>query len=149
MALDSRHAGEWLWNGGLLVLNLAVASHALLQANPAAGGWRRCLATRLQARMHWLVPAIGIAAALMMTALVCDPRYRSFPSSAFILPALCWLLLPVRGARVETTLAALTLAIGIPLSLWQETLLNGQAVLWAITSALLALALWLRRAPAA
>jgi len=149
LLLDSRHAGEWLWNGGLLVLNLAVATHALLQANPAAGGWRRALAARLQARMRWLVPAIGIAAALMMTALVCDPRYRSFPSSAFILPALCWLLLPVRGARVETTLAALILAIGIPLSLWQETLLNGQAVLWAITSALLALALWLRRAPAA
>ncbi|MOA12645.1 hypothetical protein D3C78_1326570 [compost metagenome] len=78
-----------------------------------------------------------------------DPRYRSFPTFALLLPALSYLRWPVRGPREELGLLAALIAIGLPAMLWQETLQNTQALGWGLTSLLLLVALWRCRRPAA
>jgi len=79
---------------------------------------------------------------VMMLAMVTDARYRSFPSAALLLPALVYLLRPVPGPRREIAVLAVLIAAGIVPQLYEETLDNLQAIGWAITSALLAAALW-------
>ena len=145
--LDSRHPGEWLWHGALAVLNLLCGARLLLALNPAGHGWRARLGAWLEARAALWLLAAGLAASWLMLALVFDPRYRSFPSAALLLPALACLLRPCRGPRLELGLCAALLAIGLPLLLWQETLLNGQALGWAAVSLLMLAALWRSRTP--
>lgn len=147
LILDSRHAGEWLWHGALLALNLLVAARTLLRLNPPQSGWRVELGSWLEARAGWWLLAAGLAAAWLMLALVFEPRYRSFPSAALLLPALAYLGWPAHGPRDELGLLAVLLGIGLPVMLWQETLLNTQAMGWGLVSLLLLLALWRCRRP--
>jgi exo-beta-1,3-glucanase (GH17 family) len=137
----SRSAEEWLWAGLLLALNLLVLLHALLGLGPR-DGWRQRLFAWLQAYAGWWLLAAGFAGAVLMLGLVFDPRYRSFPSAALLLPALFYLCRPVPLARREAGLLAALIGTGIPLQLYQEGLHNQQALGWALVSLLLALALW-------
>ncbi len=141
MTLDSRHLGEWLWNGALFGLGLLLAIRGLFRINPPATGWRERCAAWLQARNHWWLLATALAGAWLMTALVFDPRYRSFPTFALLLPALSFLCWPARGPRVELNLLTFMIALGLPAMLWQETLVNGQALGWGAVALLLVLAL--------
>lgn len=138
--ITSRFAGEWLWAGLLLALNLVVLMHALLCLDPQRG-WRLRLFDWLQARAGWWLLAAGFGGAVLMLGLVFDPRYRSFPSAALLLPALFYLCRPVALAHREAGLLAALIAAGIPLQLYQEGLRNQQALGWALVSLLLALAL--------
>ena len=85
-------------------------------------------------KMGGLLPAIvqdALSGAVLMLGLVFDPRYRSFPSAALLLPALFYLCRPVALARREAGLLAALIAAGIPLQLYQEGLRNQQALGWA------------------
>jgi len=139
--VTSRYVGEWLWAGALLALNLLVLAHAAL-ALSTAQGWRAQAFGWLERRAGWWLAAAGFAGAVMMLAMVTDARYRSFPSAALLLPALVYLLRPVPGPRREIAVLAVLIAAGIVPQLYEETLDNLQAIGWAITSALLAAALW-------
>ncbi|MCC6076193.1 beta (1-6) glucans synthase [Pseudomonas sp. GCM10022188] len=146
--LDSRHFGEWLWFGALLMLSLFTAARGLLQLNPPAAGWRAELATWLEDRAGILLLATALAGAWLMMAQVFDPRYRSFPTFAMLLPALTFALWPVRGPRDELGLLAVLIGLGLPIMLWQETLLNVQALGWGLVGLLLTGVLWRSRQPA-
>lgn len=146
--LDSRHPGEWLWFGALLLLSLLTAARGLLHLNPPAAGWRALLAAWLESRASALLLATALAGAWLMMAQVFDPRYRSFPTFALLLPALSFALWPARGPRDELGLLAVLIGIGLPIMLWQETLLNLQALGWALVSLLLVPVLWRSRCPA-
>ncbi|MCY1347503.1 hypothetical protein D9M69_336120 [compost metagenome] len=139
--VTSRYAGEWLWAAALAGLNLIVLAHGAL-ALAARQGWRQRLFAWFDARGGWWLCAAGFAAAVMMLALVFDPRYRSFPSTALLLPALVYLCRPVAAPRREIALLAAFVAAGIVPQLVQETLANAQAIGWAAVSALMAAALW-------
>ena len=78
----------------------------------------------------------------MMLGLVFEPRYRSFPSAALLLPALVYLLRPVRGPRRELGLLAFIIGAGIPIQLYREGLDNQQAWVWALVCVLMVAALW-------
>ena len=86
--------------------------------------------------------AAGFATAVSMLALVFDPRYRSFPSAAFVLPALVYLLRPVKVAKAEVTLLAVIVGVGIVPQLYREGLASQPAWGWAAISVLMTLALW-------
>ncbi|MES2818030.1 MAG: beta (1-6) glucans synthase [Pseudomonadota bacterium] len=146
--ITSRFTGEWLWATALLALNLVVLAHAAL-ALSAGTGWRARLFAWLQARGGWWLAAAGFACTVLMLGLVVDARYRSFPSAALLLPALVYLCRPVAGPRREMALLILLIGAGIPLQLYQETLVNTQALGWAAVSLLLLAALWrsLRQSP--
>ena len=60
-----------------------------------------------------MLAVAGFAAAVMMLELVFDPRYRSFPSVAFILPALVYLCRPVSVPRREIALLTFIIGAGI------------------------------------
>ena len=105
-------------------------------------GWRERLFNLLERHAGWWLAAAGFAGAVMMLGLVFEPRYRSFPSAALILPALVYLLRPVRGPRREFGLLALIIGAGIPLQLYREGLNNEQAWTWALVSVLMVIALW-------
>lgn len=77
----------------------------------------------------------------MMLALVFDARYRSFPSAALLLPALLYSCRPVAGPCREIALLMVLIGLGILPQLYQETLLNAEALGWALVSLLLAVAL--------
>ncbi|PYY78854.1 beta (1-6) glucans synthase [Pseudomonas sp. TKO26] len=139
--VTSRFTGEWLWAALLLGLNLLVLSHAALTLSPRQG-WRQRAFNALEQRAGWLLAAAGFAAAVMMLELVFDPRYRSFPSAALILPALVYLCRPVRVARREIALLTFILGAGIAPQLYQEGLANQQAWGWALVSLLMVAALW-------
>ena len=140
-SVTSRYAGEWVWASALLLLNLIVMAHAA-SALGQRGGWRERLFNALERRAGWWLAAAGFAGAVMMLGLVFEPRYRSFPSAALLLPALVYLLRPVRGPRRELGLLAFIIGAGIPLQLYGEGLRNEQAWGWALVSALLVVALW-------
>ena len=139
--LTSRYWGEWLWAFALLLLNLLVMAHAAL-ALSNQHGWRQRWFQWLQRRAHYWLLGAGFAGAVMMLALVVDARYRSFPSSALLLPTLFYALRPVRMPVSECRLLALIVTLGIAPQLYIETLGNQQAIGWALVSALLACALW-------
>ncbi|MGZ0781959.1 glycoside hydrolase family 17 protein [Pseudomonas saponiphila] len=139
--VTSRFTGEWLWAALLLGLNLLVLSHAALTLSPRQG-WRQRAFNALEQRAGWLLAAAGFAAAVMMLELVFDPRYRSFPSAALVLPALVYLCRPVRVARREIALLTFILGAGIAPQLYQEGLANQQAWGWALVSLLMVAALW-------
>ncbi len=134
--ITSRFAGEWLWAALLLGLNLLVLLHSML-ALSARQGFRQRLFNWLQAHAGWWLLASGFAGAVLMLGLVFEPRYRSFPTAALLLPALVYLLRPVVIAQREATLLAAFIGLGMPLQLYQEGLSNQQAIGWALVSLLL------------
>jgi len=73
---------------------------------------------------------------------VFDPRYRSFASTAFILPALVYLCRPVPVARREIALLTFIIGACIAPQLFREGLQNQQAWGWALVSLLMVAALW-------
>ena len=137
----SRFIGEWLWAGLLVGLNLIVMSHAAL-ALGSKQGWRERMFNTCERHAGVWLTATGFAGAVMMLGLVFEPRYRSFPTTALLLPALFYLVRPVRGPRRELALLAFIIGAGIPLQLYREGLNNDQALEWALVSVLLVLALW-------
>src|SRR5690606_23927412 len=70
LLLDSRHLGEWLWFGTLLVLSLLAGARGLLRLNPPVAGWRAQLAGRLESRASALLLATALAGAWLMMAQV-------------------------------------------------------------------------------
>ena len=138
--INARFAEEWVWAVLLVGLNLIVLAHGVL-AQAQRSGWRERLFAWLDRRGGWWLGAAGFAAAVMMLALVFDARYRSFPSAALVLPALVYLLRPVRVRRPEALLLTAIVAVGIPVQLAIEGLQNQQAWWWAIVSGLMAWAL--------
>ncbi|MBC7210157.1 MAG: beta (1-6) glucans synthase, partial [Pseudomonas sp.] len=141
MRTNARFVGEWLWAGALAGLNLLVLAHgALALARP--DGWRQRLFTWLEAHAGTWLLAAGFAAAVSMLAMVFDPRYRSFPSAALLLPAVVYLLRPVPARRAEVALLAFIVGAGVAPQLFQEGLANRQAWGWAVVSVLMAGALW-------
>ncbi|MGE8415503.1 MAG: beta (1-6) glucans synthase [Pseudomonas sp.] len=139
--VTSRFASEWAWAALLLGLNLLVLAHAALSLAPREG-WRQRLFAILEARAGWLLAVAGFAAAVMMLELVFDPRYRSFPSAALLLPALAFLCRPVRVPRREIALLTFIVGAGIAPQLYQEGLANQQAWGWTLVSLLMTAALW-------
>ncbi|UZE30573.1 glycoside hydrolase family 17 protein [Pseudomonas asplenii] len=139
--VTSRSTGEWLWAGLLVGLNLLVLVHAALTLGNRSG-WRQGAFEWLEQRSGWLLAATGFAGAVMMLELALDPRYRSFPSAALLLPAWVFLLRPVRAPRGETALLAFIIGAGIVPQLYREGLQNPQAWGWAAVSVLLVVALW-------
>ncbi|AYC33614.1 beta (1-6) glucans synthase [Pseudomonas cavernae] len=139
--VTSRYFGEWLWAVLLVGLNLIVLAHGAL-ALAAKQGWRARLFAWLDARGGWWLLAAGFAAAVMMLSLVFDPRYRCFPSAALLLPAMVYLCRPVAAPRREIAVLTLIVGAGIAPQLYQETLLNLQAIGWALVSLLMVAALW-------
>jgi hypothetical protein len=139
--VTTRFTSEWLWVGLLTVLNLLVLAHAALTLSPRVG-WRGRAFDLLERRAGWLVATAGFAAAVMMLELVFDPRYRSFPSVAFIVPALVYLCRPVSAPRREIALLTFIIGAGIAPQLLREGLLNQQAWGWALVSVLMVVALW-------
>lgn len=116
-------------------------AHAAL-ALSAREGWRERSFNWLEQRAGWLVAVAGFAGAVMMLALVFDPRYRSFPSAALLLPALVYLVRPVTGPRREIALLTFIIGAGIAPQLYREGLMNQQALSWALVSVLMVVALW-------
>jgi exo-beta-1,3-glucanase (GH17 family) len=139
--VTSRFAGEYLWALALIALNLLVLAHAALDLS-ARTGWRGQAFKWLDARGFWWLGAAGFAAAVMMLAMVFDPRYRSFPTATLWLPALFYLFRPVSVARRETALLAFIVGAGIIAQLAGEGLSNPQALGWALACSLMTLALW-------
>ncbi|WPP01222.1 glycosyl hydrolase family 17 protein [Pseudomonas sp. HR96] len=139
--IDVRFFGEWVWMALLTGLNLLLLSYALLGL-ARRRGWRERAYQWLQARAGWWLSAAGFAAAVMMLAMVFDPRYRSFASASLLLPALVFALQPVRGPRNELSLMALIVGLGIPLQLWREGLENQQAWGWAAVCVVMVVGLW-------
>ncbi|MNM58584.1 hypothetical protein D3C81_698170 [compost metagenome] len=139
--INSRFVGEWVWALLLAGLNLIVLAHGAL-ALAQRQGWRERVFAWLEARAGGWLLAAGFAAAVSMLALVFDPRYRSFPSAALMLPAVVYLLRPVRGPRAEIGLLAFIVGAGIAPQLFREGLNNQQALVWAGVSVLMVGALW-------
>jgi exo-beta-1,3-glucanase (GH17 family) len=139
--VTSRYAGEYLWAAVLVALNLLVLAHAVLTLS-ARAGWRGRAFDWFEARSAWWLSASGFAAAVMMLAMVFDPRYRSFATPTLWLPALFYLLRPVSAPRREIGLLALIVAAAIIPQLFREGLSNPQALAWAAASVLMTLALW-------
>ncbi len=148
--VTSRFAGEYVWAVILVGLNLIVLAHAAL-ALSAKNGWRARAFLWFETRAGWWVTATGFAAAVMMLALVFDARYRSLPTPTLLLPALFYLLRPVRVPRREVALLTFIVGAGIAPQLFQEGLHSQQALGWALVSLLLTAALWrclrVRRSP--
>lgn len=139
--VTSRFTGEYLWAGALMVLNLLVLMHAAL-ALSVRQGWRGRGFAWFESRAGWWLSAAGFAGAVMMLAMVFDPRYRSFATPTLWLPALFYLLRPVRVLRREATLLACIIGIGIVPQVIREGLSNPQALGWAAVSVVMTLALW-------
>ncbi len=138
---NARFAEEWLWAALLAGLNLLVLAHGAL-ALARRDGWRQRAFAWLEQRASWWLLAAGFAAAVSMLALVFDPRYRSFPSAALLLPALVYLVRPVAAPRAEIALLAFIVGAGIAPQLFQEGLANQQAWGWAAVSGIMVGALW-------
>ncbi|CRM65684.1 Exo-beta-1,3-glucanase [Pseudomonas sp. 25 E 4] len=139
--VTARSTDEWAWAAVLVMLNLLILAHAAL-ALSTREGWRERAFAWMERRAGWLVGMAGFAGAVMMLAMVFDPRYRSFPSAALVLPALVYLLRPVSGPRRELVLLTVIIGAGIAPQLYQEGLRNQQAWGWAVVSLFMALALW-------
>lgn len=139
--VTTRFAGEWAWAALLVGLNLVVLAHAALSLS-ARRGWRERAFNWFEARAGWWVAATGFVAAVMMLALVFDARYRSFPTSTLLLPAVFYMLRPVRVPRREIALLAFIIGAGIAPQMFQEGLYSQQAWGWALVSLLIVAALW-------
>lgn len=138
--VNNRFFGEWLLSLLLFLLNAIVLLHALL-SQQTQHHWRHSIWTWLAARTQQWMLATGFFAAVLMLGLVFEPRYRSFPSSALILPALLYCWQPVRGNARELYFLAALIGLGIPLQLYQEGLESLQALGWSVVCVVLVLAL--------
>ena len=138
---DARFIGEWVWAMLLVGLNLVVLAHGTL-ALATRDGWRERLFAWLEHHARWWLLAAGFAAAVSMLAMVFDPRYRSFPTAALVLPALVYLARPVAAPKAEITLLALIVGGGIAPQLFIEGWSSVQAWGWAIVSAVMVAAMW-------
>jgi exo-beta-1,3-glucanase (GH17 family) len=139
--VTSRFVGEYIWAAALVALNLVVLAHAALSLSERAG-WRGRAFNALERRAGWWLSAAAFAAAVMMLAMVFDPRYRSFATPTLWLPALFYLVRPVSAPRREIALLASIVGVGIVPQLFREGLSNPQAWAWAAASAVMTLALW-------
>jgi glucan 1,3-beta-glucosidase len=169
--ITSRTVFEWAGSLGRVALTLAagwlfVAWLAGIAKAPAGGTIRQSLAwlrrpRRASAGRPTLAAALGLVTLLWIAwtllTLIFDPRYRDFPTSGFLVPALALALLawlkrepPIAGEdrREEAALALLLVAGGLVLA-FKETLLNTQALAFVAVAWLAALApaLAWRRAP--
>ena len=149
--------------GGALVLALAantVTTHlhlmSLYSRNLPESAWfiaqalaaLACAAVLSRARdlrsaAHWQDAALGFAlafAAVEVVGLVFDARYRHFPVAVFLVPALAMLQLGLNTVpwRARGRVLGLLMLLGIPVMLWQETLLNLQALAWSVVVGVLA-----------
>ena len=128
MTLYSRGLTEDLW---FLLVAAASVACALLLARGLQG----------RAAPRWQDSALLLAlalAAVEMLGLVFDARYRHFPVAVFVVPALAVLALGwQQRAQAERgrVLGLLMLAGAAPV-LWQETLLNVEALGWVAVAAL-------------
>ena len=136
----ARFAGEWAWAVSLALLSAVLMVHAAL-ALGGRRGWRAALFARLQGMGGWLVLAAGFAAAVSMLEMVLEPRYRSFPTAALVLPALVLSLRPLAAPPRECALLAAIVGLGILPQLYQEGLHSVQAWGWAGVSLAMAVAL--------
>ncbi|WP_420824372.1 beta (1-6) glucans synthase [Stutzerimonas kirkiae] len=138
---DSRNQAELAWALALAALNLVVLLHTSL-AHGSRQAWRTPALAWLDAQAPRLLLASGFAGAVMTLGLVFDARYRGFPSTALLLPALAYAYRAVPAYPRQSSLLLALLCAGITPQLYQEGLANHQAVAWALVSLLLALALW-------
>jgi len=145
----ARGVVEWAW-GALLLLATAAAA-ALLLGGSAAG--RPLAPAPLGAAAEWLrrprrpdwPMALGLLRGLLLLAcaatafgLIFDPRYRDFPVSSFVIPALGFALArPSRPDRAERWVCA-ALAAAAAATALNETFANGHALAWAATALLAA-----------
>ena len=139
--VGNRDLWERAWTAAVLGINAVVLLHGML-ALARRGQWRGVVFAWLETRAAlWLLCA-GFIGAVLMLQLVFDARYREFPGSAIVLPALIYLARPPAAPRREALLLAAVMGAGIPAQLFQEGLRNAQALTWAAAAALLTLALW-------
>ena len=77
---------------------------------------------------------------MIVVGLVFDARYRHFPVAVFVVPALALLQLGFNSEpwRARGRVLGLLMLLGIPVLLWQETLLNLQALAWSVVVGMLA-----------
>lgn len=145
----ARDAVEWLWGGLLLAANAAAA--ALLLAGAAAGrdltppplGWAAEWLRR-PGRLDWSA-ALGLLRGFLLLAaagtafgLAFDPRYRDFPLSSFLIPALGFAWARPRQADLADFWVAGALAAAAATVVLNETLANAHALAWAAAMLLLA-----------
>jgi len=143
MITDSRGIEEWVVNGAWLAFSVALAWVVLrLLAGVRPADKPPCACPRAgfcplssPARMRFVAVA-GMAVSSL--GLLFDSRYRDFPVSMFLIPAVGFALirLPV-APREEKAVAALLAASAIGVSI-HEGAANTQAWLWAATGVLLA-----------
>jgi glucan 1,3-beta-glucosidase len=108
--------------------------------------------TPLERRLGFLRFLLLAGVAALDLLLVADPRYRGFPTAAFLTPAIGYALLRLAAgwgktasdAPEESAIAWLALLCAPAIAL-QEGLANGEALAWSATSALFAAAVLMRR----
>lgn len=130
MSLYSRNLPEsaWFFAQALAALACAAALSRARDSRPAA---------------RWQEAALGLTlafAAVELVGLVFDARYRHFPVAVFVVPALALLQLGFNSVpwRARGRVLGLLMLLGIPVLLWQETLLNLQALAWSVVVGVLA-----------
>ena len=159
--VESRGLGGWLRSVAFLVVSFAspLLCAAALAAHVSAPGFVRMIGPvaarargRLERSLGWLLIAVCILAVEAALGLAFDGRYRDFPFAPLTGAALPLLLLavlvPPNGVRpAAETLAAIVLALAAGAILFNEGIVNWQAV-WTC-AAIAALALTLVRVRAA
>lgn len=127
MQLYSRGIPESLWFLALALASLA-ATALFTHRGSGAARWRDAV----------LLCALALAA-VEMIGLAVDARYRHFPLAPFLVPAIAAWVFRVADplARARVRVLGLLLLGSVPLVLWQETLLNTQALLWCCLAALM------------
>lgn len=138
---DNRDDWEWGWTWLLLGANLLAVLRAAFELS-ARNSLQQKIYRHYSRYAHCGLLLAGFTGAVTMAQLVFDARYREFPSYIILLPALIYLRWPVAAPRRETLFLSGVIAVGIPFQLFEEKLVNAQALGWAAASALLAFALW-------
>lgn len=161
--ISCRNSIEWLWNWVEVGLGLATVAAASLALNAPGQGWRASLAAHARRHADTLTLCLAFCASVIALGLAFEPRYRSFPTAAYAVPALALLSLVRAGwlsARIELKLLGGVLALSLPVITYRELIahrhdltilvMNEQALGWLAVSLLLAVALLRagsRRAP--
>jgi exo-beta-1,3-glucanase (GH17 family) len=158
VALSSITPRDWVLGGAGLILCAAIATR-LLTAAAMGSGYRTGVRPRIAALrdlVEWvarpfarppdgalilafLQTAAVIAACAVSLALAVDPRYRDFPTAAFVVPALGFLALRGDGGHgPEETWMGRLLALACIVVAVREGPENTQAILWCVTGLALA-----------
>ena len=140
-AVTARTAVDWLWACALASLDLVVLAYGVLGLG-SQSAWRARLFEVMKVRAGAALMASGFVAAVLMLGMVFDPRYRSFPTAALLVPALVFALRPAPIPANEGRLLLLIVGLGIVPQLVIEGPDNPQAWGWAAASAAMALGLW-------